>query len=317
MIIVKLTFNYDFPLFRQTPGFSQIWGDYKFVVDDNLKECDFWIIYTDYNLQVETVTCNPENIIFIPGECYATSPKFTQPFLDQFGLVITVQRELKHRNILYSHNANPWFVGKSYDELCANTLPKKTKLLSVVSSNKAFTEGHRKRLEFVQQLKQHFGDQLDVFGRGIVDFEDKWEVLADYKYTIAIENDFCEDWVTEKYFDCIYANTLPFYYGCPNLEEIVSEASFIRIDIGNFEEAIQIIEQAIANDAYEKRKESLQHQKVKSLEEDQFFPWIVSFLQEMNPNLEKKKFQLQLNYLPYHPIKKILKLVYNKLKKLS
>lgn len=316
MIIVKLTFNYDFPLFRQTPAFSQIWGDYKFVVDDNLKECDFWIIYTDYNLKVETVTCNPENIIFIPGECYHTSPKFIQPFLDQFGLVITVQRELKHRNILYSHNANPWFVGKSYDELCANTSPQKTKLLSVVSSNKAFTEGHRNRLEFVQQLKQHFGDQLDVFGRGIVDFENKWEVLADYKYTIAIENDFCDDWVTEKYFDCIYANTLPFYYGCPNLEQIVAEASFIRIDIGNFEEAIQIIEQALANDAYEKRKESLQAQKIKSLQEDQFFPWMVSILDTKNPNLEKELFSLKLNYQPVHPIKKNLKKIIAKIKAL-
>jgi len=77
-------------------------------------------------------------------------------------LIITVQKELKHRNILYSHNANPWFVGKSYDELNSEILPTKTKLLSVVSSNKAFTEGHRKRVEFVQKLKNHFGDQLDV-----------------------------------------------------------------------------------------------------------------------------------------------------------
>ncbi len=314
MIIVKLTYNYNWPLFRQTENNSQVWGNYKFVIDDNLKECDFWIVYTDYNLKAEKVKCNPENIIFIPGECYNTSPKFNAKFLNQFGLIITVQRELKHRNILYSHNANPWFVGKSYDELHANLIPDKSKLISVVSSNKAFTDGHRKRLEFVQKLKKYFGDKLDIFGRGINDFDDKWDVLADYKYTIAIENDFCEDWVTEKYFDCIYANTLPFYYGCPNLEKIVNKDSFIRIDIENLEETIHIIENAIAKDEFEKRKELVQIQKIKSLDEDQFFPWIVSILETKKSNLKKEVFKLKLNTKRKNFFFKVMKSIYFRIK---
>ena len=316
MIIVKLTFNYDWPFFRQTEQFSQVWGNYKFVIDENLKECDYWIIYTDYNLKPEKVKCNPENIIFIPGECFNTSPKFTQKFLNQFGLIITVQRELKHKNIIYSHNANPWFVGKSYDELNSTLIPNKSKLISVVSSNKAFTDGHRKRLEFVQKLKNHFGETLDVYGRGINDFDDKWDVLADYKYTIAIENDFCEDWVTEKYFDCIYANTLPFYYGCPNLETIVDNNSFIRINIDNFDETLRIIEDAIQNNEFEKRKELVQNQKIKSLNEDQFFPWIVKILDNKNSNLKKTTFILKLNVIRKNICYKLLKSIYNKVKSL-
>jgi hypothetical protein len=314
MIIVKLTFNYDFPVFRQTENNSLIWGNYKFVIDENLKECDYWIVYTDYNLKAEKVTCNPENIIFIPGECFNTSPKFTKKFLNQFGLIITVQRELKHKNIIYSHNANPWFVGKSYDELNSTLIPDKSKLISVVSSNKVFTDGHRKRLEFVQKLKNHFGEQLDVYGRGINDFDDKWDVLADYKYTIAIENDFCEDWVTEKFFDCIYANTLPFYYGCPNLEQIVNKDSFIRIDIDNFEETVQIIENSISNSEFEKRKGLLQIQKIKSLNEDQFFPWIVSVLEAKNANLKKRVVQLKLNTKNNNSVFKIIKKIYLRIK---
>ena len=316
MIIVKLTFNYDWPFFRQTEQFSQVWGNYKFVIDENLKECDYWIIYTDYNLKPEKVKCNPENIIFIPGECFNTSPKFTKKFLNQFGLIITVQRELKHKNIIYSHNANPWFVGKSYDELNSTLIPNKSKLISVVSSNKAFTDGHRKRLEFVQKLKNHFGETLDVYGRGINDFDDKWDVLADYKYTIAIENDFCEDWVTEKYFDCIYANTLPFYYGCPNLETIVDNNSFIRINIDNFDETLRIIEDAIQNNEFEKRKELVQNQKIKSLNEDQFFPWIVKILDNKNSNLKKTTFILKLNVIRKNICYKLLKRIYNKVKSL-
>ena len=298
MKIVKVTFNYDWPLFRQTSGYSQIWGDYKFVIDDNVKECDFWLIYSDYNLKEEGVRCAPENVIFIPGECYNTSSRFNQPFLDQFGLILTMQRELKHRNIIYTHNANPWFVGKSYDELNNHDVPEKTKLISVITSNKSFTEGHKKRLDFVMRLKEHFGDQLDLYGRGIKAFDDKWDVVAPYKYTIAIENDFCDDWVTEKYFDCVYANTLPFYYGCPNLEDIVDEKSFIRIDINEFDTSVKIIEKAVKEATYESRITDLTRQKLKSLNEDQFFPWIVSILDQQHANTTKKLVRLKGNVVP-------------------
>ena len=43
----------------------------------------------------------------------------------------------------------------------------------MISSNKAFTDGHRQRLKFVEALKEHFGENIDVFGRGINSFADK------------------------------------------------------------------------------------------------------------------------------------------------
>lgn len=288
MKIVKLSFHFDFPLFRQSPKSSGEWGNYKFVIDNSLKKCDFWVVFGDYNFTIESVECNPENVIFIPGECYETSTKFLQEFLNQFGLIITVQRELKHRNVIYSHNANPWFIGKSYDELLVLKTPEKTKLISVVSSNKALTAGHKKRLDFVKRLKNHFGDQLDVFGRGIKDFDDKWDVLANYNYSIAIENDNCDDWVTEKFFDCLYAHTLPFYYGCPNLEDYVDKEAYIRIDINNFEESVKIIEEGIANNEFEKRLPILQKEAKESLNTDNFFPFITKFLDGMDSTLPKE-----------------------------
>ena len=311
MKIVKLTFNYDFPIFRQTPNFSQVWGNYKFIIDENLKECDFWIVYSDYKLTSEKVKCSPENVIFIPAECYNTSPRFTQKFLNQFGILITVQRELKHKNIIYTHNANPWFINKTFDELISAKIPKKTKLISVVSSNKAFTEGHRKRLDFVKKLKEYYGDQLDVFGRGINDFDDKWEVLAEYKYSIAIENDHCEDWVTEKFFDCLYSETLPFYYGCPNLESYVDKKSFVRIDINDFEKTIETINLCIIKDEYQIREENLREEKIKSLNRDQFFPFMVAILDTMECNLKKGNIKLILNKTPNKlKIKSLFKKIY-------
>ncbi|WP_203257354.1 glycosyltransferase family 10 domain-containing protein [Hyunsoonleella ulvae] len=317
MKIVKLTFNYDWPIFRQTPKNSQIWGNYKFIIDDNLQECDFWVIYSDYNLKPETVKCPKENIIFIPAECYSTSPKFTKRFLNQFGTILTVQRELKHQNIVYTHNANPWFVNRSYEQLLGMTSVKKDKLISVITSNKAFTEGHRKRLDFVMNLKEYFGDKIDLFGRGINDFTDKWDVLADYKYTIAIENDFCEDWVTEKFFDCMLSQTFPFYYGCPNLEEYVNEKSFIRIDINDFQKTIKVIEKAIDSNIYESSKKAISLEKLNALNKHQFFPWIVNVLEKMELKKNKKQITLKLNInnSVNHKIKKKIKHIKNQLTK--
>ncbi|MEQ1733123.1 MAG: glycosyltransferase family 10 [Bacteroidia bacterium] len=318
MYIVKLTFNYDFPIMRQTPNNAGVWGNYKFVIDDTLTECDYWIIYNEHKLTTETVKCNPNNIIFIPAECYNTSAVYTANFLNQFATILTVQREIKHKNVLHTHNANPWFIGKNYDELTTNVAPTKTKLLSVVSSNKAFTAGHVKRLEFVQQLKAHFGDRLDVYGRGINDFDDKWDVVAPYKYSIAIENDNCDDWVTEKFFDCLYANTFTFYYGCPNLEKYVDKRSFKRINIDNFEESVATIE-AIINDEthYQNVTHSLQTIKLNSLDADNFFPWVVSYLQTMNTNLPKQLVTIQSPQILQHiHNSKISVRIINKLKRI-
>lgn len=287
MKIVKLTFNYDWPLFRQTPNFSGIWGDYKFVIDDNLKECDYWVVYSEFNLKREECVCDKTNIIFIPAEGYETSPRFSKDFLKQFGRIITVQRQIKGKNVMYWQNANPWFVERSYDELINLKIPEKTKLISVVSSDKAFTEGHRRRIKFCEELKKHFGDRMDFFGRGIRDFENKWDVLAPYKYHIAIENDFLEDWVTEKFFDPLLTYTFPLYYGCPNLSKYISENSFKRIDINDCQKAINIIEIAINDDLYGEFITNIDEYRETALNEQQFFPMLAYFLKQLEKGNEK------------------------------
>src|SRR5512142_1215477 len=112
--VVKLTFNYDWPIFRQTPGSAGKWGDYQFIINRELDECDFWVVYSDYRVQPETCRCNKENIVFLPGEGRPTSTHFSAPFLDQFGKVITAQREIQGSRVIHRQNGNPWFVGLGF-----------------------------------------------------------------------------------------------------------------------------------------------------------------------------------------------------------
>ena len=56
------------------------------------------------------------------------------------------------------HTGTPWFVNKSYDELVVlnEKLAEKTKKISIITSNKLVTDGHKKRFEFAMKLKEYF-----------------------------------------------------------------------------------------------------------------------------------------------------------------
>ena len=204
--------------------------------------------------------------------------------------MITCQREIKHQNKYYFHQGHNWFVGKNYDELINKILIPKTKKLSVIVSNKQFTDGHKKRFDFVMKLKDHFKDDLDLFGRGINDIDDKWNVLAPYKYSIAIENYVCEDWITEKIYDCYLSHTFPLYYGCPNVQRYFKEDSFSLIDINDVGKTIKIIEDILSSESfYDLHLESIIEAKIHYLKNFNIFPLITNYIEGNDLKIEKLK----------------------------
>ena len=285
---VKLTFPYKWPLMRQTPNWSGIWGDYEFLIDDSLNECDFWIVFSKHELKKEFVRCPPENIILLTWEPFSIE-QFSEMFLKQFALVITTQREINHQNVKFNLCGHPWFVGKSYDELMAMKPIEKTKKISVITSNKVLTDGHKKRLEFVYKLKDYFKDEMDLFGRGINDFNDKWDVLATYKYSITIENSKQNDYLTEKFFDCHLAFTYPLYYGCPNAEKYFSPNSFSRIDIEDFHGSVKALETILGNNShYQNHLQYILPERIKILNTYNLFPMLVSYMEGLDVNAKHK-----------------------------
>ena len=91
------------------------------------------------------------------------------------------------------------------------------------------------------------------------------------------------------------SETLPFYYGCPNLETFINKDALIRIDINNVEEAIKIIENAINDNLFHKQKKVLADEKIKTLQKHQFFPWIVDILEQFPTPTKKSLITLKLN----------------------
>ena len=133
-----------------------------------------------------------------------------------------------------------------------NDFENRKKLCLIVSSisspnNPSWTNhNYQKRHTFIRRLLDS-DLEFDFYGNGwnLSDHRykgstsNKHETLRDYEYSIAIENA-CEDnYVSEKFFDCILNNTVPLYYGCPNVKDFYNRNSFHNIDI----EGVDVVDQ--------------------------------------------------------------------------
>ncbi len=275
-------------------------GRYRFLVGEDVKEADFWVVQGKGVREGETCHVAPENTIVLTTEPQSVLV-YPDKYLKQFGLVCTCQEGTRHPNLHLGPAILPWFIGfderRENDDDFSATLdyealkamhPEKKKLISVITSNKAFTQGHIDRIRFVSKLKEHFGDQIDVFGRGYNTFGDKWDVLADYKYHIVIENSSQTYYWTEKLSDCFLAETYPFYYGCTNIADYFPSDAYTPIDISNPDEAIKIIDKAIKADAYSKSMATLHECKRLCMDKYNMFEYIASLCDSMDPSLQKK-----------------------------
>ena len=182
----------------------------------------------------------------------------------------------------FAPNFLEWHLDISYDQL-ATTSPSKTADLSAIVTGKRLSLGHHFRLDLIHHLES-IGQAIDVFGldnnesfrnyRGALPWLDKREGLAPYRYTIAVENNSENNYVTEKLTDAILSECLPFYWGCPNLEDIIDPDSFIRLPSDDITAATSIIREAIAKDEYSRRLPAIKRSKEKLLNSLQLAPTI-------------------------------------------
>lgn len=267
----------------------------QFYANTDIESCDFYIVFEGLEKK-EKILCPPANTIFVAAEP-SSLKRYDESFLAQFATIITCQRGIRHGNICYNQPGHTWFIKKNYDELTQIASVRKSKLLSIVTSNKQESEGHRQRYEFCMKLKEYFGDSADLYGRGINEFEDKWDVLAPYKYSVAIENYIEPDWVTEKIGDCFLAHTFPFYYGAPNISKYYKEESFVSIDIDNFELSSRKIEEVVANEFHYKNSLSvLLDSKTRYLNNVSLVPMLHNFI--MGGICKEKQRKEQMVFYP-------------------
>ncbi len=253
-------------------------------MDGSAEECDYWVVYESID-RTTTCRCPPEHTVFVTGE--PPSIRLYNPlFLRNFHTVITCHPNLIHRNVVRTQPSLPWMIGmswnaeiggwernltKSYDELKALE-PRKDRTMSMISSDKAQTKGHRLRLDFVKRLEKELGGELGVFLTTDHSLKDKWEAIGRYRYHICLENYVCRDYWTEKLADAVLGLSYPVYHGCPNLGDYFPSGSFRRIDLRDPEGAVKVIREILDSSLRDDNLVKLKESRNRILDEHNLFP---------------------------------------------
>lgn len=125
----------------------------------------------------------------------------------------------------------PWIPDSEYG------IYEKTKLCSMVASPKIFTKGHQIRHGYADRFKNH----LDLFGGACNSprlpdtdptrpWSSKMYGLKDYMFSVVVENDFYDNYYTEKITDCFATGTIPVYAGSPTIGDVFNMDGIIILD---------------------------------------------------------------------------------------
>lgn len=102
----------------------------------------------------------------------------------------------------------------------------KTAMCSLIASAKRDLEGHRLRHAVADWARQT-GQPVEVMGRGYRPFADKSEGLAPFRYSVVIENVRERNYFSEKLVDALLCETVPIYWGCPNIDDFFDPAAMV------------------------------------------------------------------------------------------
>lgn len=94
-------------------------------------------------------------------------------------------------------------------------LYEKSKLVSFMSSNKVMCQLHALRLTLANYC-QRYKPFVNLFGLG-GPFVKAIDYLADYRFSVVIENHIDECYFTEKLLNCFATGTIPIYLGAKKL----------------------------------------------------------------------------------------------------
>lgn len=265
----------DWPLARQTPGRTGQWGELE-VVQQPVRACDYVVVLNRPSWPVD-VLCPPANVWALVLE---PANEYYRPLHagDRAAArVYTTDDSRTGDRFRLTYPPLPWQVRRSYDELKSAQLPEKRRGLSCVTSAKSAFAGHRRRLDFLVRLGPSV--PFDLFGRGFRAVEDKWDALAPYRYSLAIENHVSDHYWTEKIADCFLAWTMPVYYGATRITDYFPQEAMVAIDIEGHD-ALDQVREAVAGDRWRKNLDAIEHARSLVLDRWQLFPFLAGEIEQ-------------------------------------
>ena len=150
---------------------------------------------------------------------------------------------------------DPFIEGNAYMwySLPSVIIKDKTKLMSIVLSQKRFAPGHNYRHLLVEKIIQN-NLPIDIYGRGSSSYNyptvkgifNELEPYTDYYYSICIENYQSRHYFSEKIITPLLCNCSPIYLGCHNIDQYFD--NIIKLT-GKLEDDILILINILKNPA--------------------------------------------------------------------
>ena len=161
---------------------------------------------------------------------------------DYYDYIFTFDEELLARGPKYIEN----MVGTSRILDSHANLYKKTKNISLIASKQNRCSGHKLRHEIVKNLDPSI--EVDLWGKAYKPFPYGGKVLplAQYRYSIVVENSRFPKYFADVIIDCFRTGTVPVYWGCPNIDKYFDISGIIYFE--NIEELNAVLPTLNAED---------------------------------------------------------------------
>lgn len=258
----------------------------RFHLNQDMDAADVWLVVEGPAAQVETCIVPEGALVHLTAEParppgYLTEAPGLAAFMSQFDSFYTCL-DFVEPNGFATLPFLPWMINANHGpsiffrhERTVEYLESLTELpksgeLSVICSTQDATPEHRVRLRFVEALAEALGDRLHWYGNGKVSVAEKWDAIAPYRYSIAMENRAETNSITEKIQDVFLGLAFPIYWGAPNIGSYFDSDSYLAIDARDFPGSLKAIEALLEEDPYESRLEALRRSRATVLGELNF-----------------------------------------------
>lgn len=234
--------------------------------DRNVSDTEDLVFYTDKHLRSPNPGHKKKIALLI--EPY-TNQQSNYEWVSQnnhlYDYVLTNEKTLLDRgeNFIFYPFGGCW-VEESNRKITHN----KTKLVSIIASNKTSLPGHKKRHELINK----FGGGLDVMGRGYKPIDSITEGLAPYMFSVVIENQNRDFFFSEKIINPIMTGTIPIYWGMPSIEKYFNTKGMIILnDVDDFKHIFPTLTGKLYNELLPYAKENFSLAQNYILAEDWIF----------------------------------------------
>lgn len=191
------------------------------------------VFYTDKKMFMQNKIGKIKvGIIYEPTELNQEVYNWVKHNYKEMDYIFTWDKELAKQipNAIFMVYGISWIKEELY------SMYPKTKMCSIVVSEKRHLRGHILRHDVVSRYRNKF----DLYGRGYNKIESLIQAYKDYRFTIVIENTNQDCNLSEKLVSPILCGTIPIYWGCPSVSDVFDDRGLIKFS--NIEELKDILD---------------------------------------------------------------------------